>query len=285
MEVPLKIISHLDFIQTLKTSLIRAAFVLPSDVRMALEEATQTERHALAKSILKDCVINAQLAENEQIPLCQDTGTTVFFVQKGIEVRFDSGTLEAHLNEAVRLAYAEGYLRKSIVKDPLYARINTKDNTPSIIHLQEVDGDLLNVEFALKGGGAENMSQVVMLTPSAGEEGVVKTVVDAVKKAGGNPCPPIIVGIGIGSNFEGCALLAKKSLLRDINSSNLDERYAQLEKRLLCEINASNVGPQGLGGDTTALAVFIEHAPCHIASMPVAININCHSARHGKLVF
>lgn len=261
-----------------------AAFRLPDEVLCALKKAQNDESSTLGKSILGCCLENADIAEKEQLPLCQDTGTAVFMIRCGSEVHIDGGNLTDAVNEGVRRTYRNGYLRKSIVDDPLYDRLNTKDNTPAAIHAEWTDGDKLDIAFAPKGGGAENMSAIKMLTPADGEAGVIQFVVDTVRRAGGNPCPPIIAGIGIGGNFEGCALLAKKALFRPTGSVNPDRRYADLERRILTEINQLGIGPQGLGGDVTALAVQIETAPTHIASLPVAVNINCHSARHAHII-
>lgn len=262
---------------------LETAFQLPADTLDALKNAETSETSALGKSILAQCIENAQIAEEEQIPLCQDTGTAVFIVRLGAEVVVTGGTLTDAVNEGVRRGYTEGYLRKSIVDDPLYNRKNTKDNTPAVIHYEMIPGNKIEIDFAPKGGGAENMSAIRMLTPAAGEKGVFDFVVETVRKAGGNPCPPIVVGVGIGGNFERCAYLAKKAVMRPTATPHPDPRFAELEQRLLDAVNALGIGPQGLGGNTTALAVHIETAPAHIASLPVAVNINCHSARHHTL--
>lgn len=267
-----------------KTLCIETAYHLPEDVLAALRKAEKAESADLARSILGSCLENAKIAAETLIPLCQDTGTAVFLIKMGSDLHITGGTVIDAVNEGVRRGYESGFLRKSIVGDPLYARVNTKDNTPAVIHLEIVLGDRLEIAFAPKGGGSENMSAIRMLTPADGEEGVVRFVVETVKKAGGNPCPPVIVGVGIGGNFETCALSAKKALFRETGVPNSNHRYAALEQRLLTEINALGIGPQGLGGETTALAVHIETLPSHIASLAIAVNLNCHSARHCSLI-
>lgn len=266
-------------IEVVRKACIDANYNLPSDVLKALEDRHLKEKNQLGKEILKDICKNAYLARDEEIPICQDTGTVVVFVKLGQEVYIEGGLLTEAINEGVRQGYKEGYLRKSIVENPLY-RKNTGDNTPAIIHYELVAGDVLEIVIAPKGGGSENMSKVYMLSPSEGIEGIEKVVLETVKIAGPNACLPMVVGIGIGGNFEQCTLLAKKALLRPVGTYNLDERMKNLEQMFLDKINALDIGPQGLGGDTTALAVHIEDYPCHIASMPVAINIGCHVNRH-----
>ncbi len=260
------------------------AFNLPQDTLCALQRGRQTETSPLGQNILEKCLENATLSQKTLVPLCQDTGTAVFDVKIGKDVIVTGRSISEAINDGVRQAYTKAYLRKSIVADPLYDRVNTKDNTPAVIHYTFTDGDQIQIHFAPKGGGAENMSAIKMMVPADGEQGVIDFVIDTVQKAGGNPCPPIVVGVGIGGNFELCALTAKRALMRPTNSENPNPKYATLEKLLLEKINALGIGPQGLGGDTTALAVHIETAPAHIASFPVAININCHSARHGELI-
>ncbi|MGL4362630.1 MAG: fumarate hydratase [Cellulosilyticaceae bacterium] len=256
-----------------------ANYVLSNDMVQALEEAKDKEVSPIGKSILEDLNINMSIAKEESIPICQDTGTAVVFVTIGQEVYIEGGSLEDAINEGVRKGYTEGYLRKSIVKNPLY-RENTKDNTPAIIHYEIVSGDTLNIMLAPKGGGSENMSKVYMLKPSQGIEGVKTAVLEAVEAAGPNACLPLVVGIGIGGNFEKCTYLAKKALTRKIGVSNKDKKMAELEQELLEMINNTGIGPQGLGGVVTALAVHIEDYPCHIASLPLAINMGCHVNRH-----
>lgn len=242
----------------------------------------KNEENGLAKEILTQIIENDILAQKENIPLCQDTGIAIFFLEIGQDIHIE-GNLNDAINEAVKIAYTEGYFRKSVVKHPL-DRINTNDNTKAIIHTNIVPGDKIKITFAPKGAGSENMSQIKMLVPSDGIEGVKKFVIETIKKAGGKPCPPIIVGIGIGGNFEKCALLAKEAILRDIDDTSTDPINASLEKELLEEINKLNIGPMGLGGKTTALAVKVNSYPCHIASLPVAVNIQCHAARHEVII-
>lgn len=256
-----------------------ANYNLPSDMWKALDKAKLSEVSSLGKNILEDIYENATIAKNEQIPICQDTGTAVVFLEMGQEILIEGGLLEEAIQEGVRKGYKEGYLRKSIVENPLF-RVNTGDNTPAIIHYQIVGGDNIKITLVPKGGGSENMSRVFMLTPSAGIKGVEQAVLDTVKIAGPNACLPMIVGIGLGGNFETCTLLAKKALTRDIGTFNQDNRMEKIERDLFDKINCMGIGPQGLGGSTTALAVHIEVAPCHIASMPLAINIGCHVNRH-----
>ena len=259
---------------------LKAAYDLPQDVLARIKECFEQEKSERAKNFLRQYLENAEIAAKERVPLCQDTGFAVYFVEMGEMVEIEGGSIYAAIVAGTAKGYKEGYLRKSIVSDPIFGRKNTGDNTPPIIHLRLVDGSKLNVILAPKGGGSENMSQLRMLKPSDGRQGVIDTVIDAVVIAGGNPCPPTIVGVGVGGTFEKAAFLAKKALLREVGSVNKDENYAAMEKEILKKINASGVGAQGLDGDTTALAVHIEHFPCHIASLPVAVNLNCHAARH-----
>lgn len=261
----------------------KAACLLPPDVLEALKEKQQLETSALGKMFFEQYLENADIAASENMPLCQDTGFAVYFVEMGSEVKLDRGTVEEALTEATRQGYKDFYLRKSIVADPLFDRKNTTTNTPCIVHLKNVPGDKFKITLAPKGGGSENMSALKMLKPSEGREGVVKFVVDSVVNAGGNPCPPTVVGVGIGGTMEYAALLAKKALLRKIGEPSADPRYAELEAEILEKINASGVGPQGLGGDITSLSCHIEFFPCHLASLPVAVNINCHAARHAEI--
>lgn len=261
-----------------------AACDLPPDVLDKLKEAKEKESLPMAQDFFDQYLRNAALAESERLPLCQDTGFAVFFVEMGNKVSLEGGTLEEAINAGVRNGYKKFFLRKSIVSDPLFDRKNTTDNTPAIIHLKQVEGDNLRIVLAPKGGGSENMSALKMLKPSQGRAGVVDFVVDSVINAGGNPCPPTIVGVGIGGTMEYAAFMAKKALLRKVGERAADPRYAELEAEILAAINASGVGPQGLGGATTALAVHIEHHPCHLASLPVAVNLNCHAARHAEVI-
>ncbi|MFH1422564.1 MAG: fumarate hydratase [Planctomycetota bacterium] len=252
------------------------------DLSAALENALKKEESEAGKEVLKEIIENNKIASREKMPLCQDTGFAVVFVKLGQEVHITGGNLADAVNQGVREGYTEGYLRKSIVSHPL-KRENTKDNTPAVIHVEVVPGDKLQLLVAPKGGGSENMSTVKMMTPADGYEGVKKFVVDWVRKAGANPCPPIIVGVGIGGTFEYTALLAKKALLRKIGIHNEDQQNAKMEEELLAQINKLGIGPQGYGGRVTALAVNVETYPCHIASLPVAVNIQCHSARHKEV--
>ena len=254
------------------------ASVLPKDVMDRLVELRDKEKWPLAKETITTIIDNDNLAERDSVPMCQDTGMVICFVKIGQDVHVD-GSISDAINEAVREAYTEGYLRKSVVKDPIN-RVNTKDNTPAIIHYELVEGDVFEISFAAKGFGSENMSKQKMLKPADGLEGVKKFILESVEAAGPNPCPPIIVGVGIGGDFEKSCIMAKKSLMRDVNDYNKDPFYADLEKELLEKINELGIGPQGFGGKTTVLRVFIETHPTHIAGLPVAVNIQCHAARH-----
>lgn len=256
-----------------------ANFYLGEDVRRALEEAFAKEVSPTGRDVLKQILANAEIAAEEKMPVCQDTGVTVVFLELGQEVAVTGGYLYDAVNEGVRRGYTEGYLRKSMVGHPLDRR-NTGDNTPAVIHTRVVPGDRLKITVAPKGGGSENMSALAMLTPAAGRDGVKKFVIETVKKAGPNPCPPVVVGVGIGGDFEKAALLAKEALLRPLGEPSPYEDVARLERELLEEINKLGIGPQGFGGRVTALAVHVEIFPCHIASLPVAVNLNCHAVRH-----
>ena len=253
--------------------------VLPCSVIRLIDNACETETCVLGKEILGDIKNNVLAAKELDIPVCQDTGMAVVFLEVGQDVHFIGGNLEDAVNEGVRIGYTEGLLRKSVVADPLN-RINTDDNTPAVIHTRIVEGNSVKVTVAPKGFGSENMSGVRMLTPAAGREGVVDAVLDIVKKAGSNPCPPMIIGVGIGGDFEQCALLSKIALCRELDSSNSNSYYAELENELLEKVNELDIVPQGFGGKTTALSVNIEYAPTHIAGLPVAVNIGCYVTRH-----
>lgn len=261
------------------TMCVQANCNLNQDIEDALCRGLSFETGETAKSILSDILHNAKIARTENMPICQDTGMAVIFLKVGQEVHFTGGSLTQAINEGVRLGYESGYLRKSVVGDPV-RRGNTGDNTPAIIHTEIVEGDKVEITVCPKGFGSENMSAIKMLKPSDGVEGIINFVTDTVKEAGSNPCPPIVVGVGIGGTFEKAALLAKTALLRNIDTKNPDSFYADLETRLLEKINDLNVGPQGLGGKTTALGVNIETYPTHIAGMPCAVNISCHVTRH-----
>lgn len=265
-----------------KESVIKINYELDNSLVALIQKAKSSETKEISKSILSDILDNQDIAREGNIPLCQDTGIVVVFLEVGIEVKINDDIYEA-INKGVRLGYSEGYLRKSVVNHP-FIRKNTKDNSPAIIHTKLVSGDKIKLHIAAKGGGSENMSTVVMLTPTEGIEGVKKLVLDTIFNAGGKPCPPIIVGIGIGGNFEKSAILAKEALLRKLDDSSGDETIKQLEDELYTEINKLGVGPMGVGGDTTCLAVKINYFPMHIASLPVAINIQCHSARHIEVI-
>ena len=254
---------------------------IPENVLNALKKAAETEQSPLGKQVITKIVENAYLGREKHLPICQDTGVAVVYLTIGSEVYFEGDIYEA-VNEGVRRAYGEGYLRKSVVRHPL-DRVNTKDNTPAIVHIKMVPGDVFKIDVAPKGGGSENMSLVKMLIPADGIEGIKKLVVDTVFHAGGKPCPPLVVGVGIGGNFEKCALLAKEALFREIDDESADPIANQLEKDLLKLINDTGVGPMGFGGTTTCLAVKVNVHPCHIASLPVAINIQCHAARHKSI--
>lgn len=254
-----------------------------NDISEALCNAQKNEESPVGKAVIAQLLENNKIAAEEKMPICQDTGMAVLFVEYGERVVIDGNFKEA-VEEGVRRAYIGGYLRKSVVTDPVFDRVNTKDNTPAIIYTDIVEGDKIKILAGCKGFGSENMSQIKMLTPSAGIEGVKQFILDAVKYAGPNPCPPIVVGIGIGGTFEKAAQLAKKATLRPINTKNEDPRYAKLEDELIEEINKMGFGPAGLGGNTTAIGVNVETYPTHIAGMPVAVNICCHAARHKEAV-
>lgn len=271
-------ISLIDVTKNVKESLISACEDIPSEILKCLNKKVEEEESELGKKVIKEIIKNDELAKTKHLPICQDTGVVVCFVEIGNQVHFDGNLYDA-INEGVRQAYTEGYLRKSVVRHPLN-RVNTKDNTPAIIHVKLVEGDTFKVDLAPKGGGSENMSLVKMLIPADGIPGIKKLVLDTVFNAGGKPCPPIIVGLGIGGNLEKSALLAKEALLRPIDDEAEEENTRKLEKELLKEINELGVGPMGFGGTVTCLAVKINTYPCHIASLPVAINIQCHAARH-----
>lgn len=269
--------------KNIKEMCIEANYILSDDVKNKIINSAAVENSEIGKKILSQLEENMEIAEREQIPICQDTGMAVVFIKIGQEVHITGGSLEDAINQGVREGYTEGYLRKSVVKDPLI-RENTKDNTSAIIHYEIIPGDKVEITVAPKGFGSENMSRVCMLKPADGIEGVKNAVIETVKLAGPNACPPVVVGVGIGGTFEKCALLAKKALTRDINSESSIEYVAELENELLDEINNLNIGPGGLGGKITALGVNIETYPTHIAGLPVAINMCCHVNRHKKRI-
>jgi fumarate hydratase subunit alpha len=252
---------------------------LPEDVVAALRRAAATEESPLARQVLTEILENAELAQPEMLPLCQDTGTTVVFAEVGQDVHVMGGAIANAINAGVAKGYTEGYLRKSIVDKPFSARTNTQDNTPAVIHTEIVPGDKLKLVVMPKGGGCENMSRFAILLPGAGKEGITNFVLRAVEESGGNPCPPVIVGVGIGGTAEYSMTLAKKALTRRVGDHNPDQETAQFEEELLEKVNALGLGPQAVGGRNTALAVHIETFPTHIAALPVAVNLQCHSAR------
>lgn len=268
--------------ETVKQLFLDCNYFIGKDIMTALEKARENEKSKVGKSVLTQIIENDKLAAKEEVPLCQDTGMAILFVEYGDKVVIEDGSFEDAVNEGVRQAYKDGYLRKSVVNDPVFDRLNTKDNTPAIIHTRIVKGDKIKITAGGKGFGSENMSAIKMLTPSYGIEGVKKFILDTVRTAGPNPCPPIVVGVGIGGTLERCAQLAKKATFRAIDTHNEDERYAKLEDELLESINKMGFGPAGLGGTTTAIGVNIETSPTHIAGMPVAVNICCHAARHAS---
>ncbi len=269
--------------QAVKKLCVDANYFLGEDVVKRIEECKNMEESPTGKEVIQKILENAEIARTEQVPLCQDTGFAVFFVELGQDVRLTGGDYIEAINEGVRQGYEEGYLRKSIVSDPI-ERKNTGDNTPAIVYTDIVPGDKVKIVIAPKGGGSENMSEVKMMAPAAGIDGVREFVIDRVKRSGANPCPPVIVGVGIGGTFDKCAQIAKKALLRSIGSKHPNSFYADLEGELLEKINKLGIGPQGFGGRCTALAVHIEVHPCHIASFPVAVNMQCHVARHKEVI-
>ena len=262
----------------------QANYELGDDVLDALERAEQTEQSPLGRAVLRELLENAQIAREGVFPLCQDCGTAVVFLDVGQDVHIVGGELQESVDEGVRRGYTQGYLRKSMVQQPFTARINTGDNTPAVLHTSIVPGDQVRIAVMSKGGGAENMSRLAMLKPAQGREGIIETVVNAVDEAGGMPCPPLIIGMGIGGTTEMAMLQAKRSLLRPVGQPSPDPELAELEKELLECINDLGIGPMGLGGRTTALAVHALAMPAHIASMPLAVNFQCHSARHREAV-
>lgn len=262
----------------------QANFELGGDVLLALRDARQNEESPLGKEVLGQLIENARIAQEERLPLCQDCGTAVVFLEVGQEARISGGDLYAAVAEGVRQGYTQGYLRKSMASQPFSARINTGDNTPPVIHTEIVPGDKLRIMLMPKGGGAENMSILAMLKPGAGRQGIIERVVKAVDTAGGNSCPPLIIGLGIGGTAEKAMLEAKRALLRPVGKPNPDPEVTRLEKEILVRVNALGIGPLGLGGTITALAVHAEVMPTHIASLPLAVNLQCHSARHKEVV-
>ena len=279
----MKEISFEDIARAVADLAVRACCRLPQDMVDGMRKAHHAEPSPVGKNILEQLLENAAIAANDGIPICQDTGLAVVFADVGQDVRIVGGAFEDAVNEGVRRGYVDGYLRKSCVAEPLFDRKNTRDNTPAIIHTRLVPGDSLRLRLAPKGAGSENKSVVKMLVPADGIEGVRKVVLDAVLAAGPNSCPPMVVGVGLGGTMEMAAICAKRAAARDLESRNHDPRYAAFEEELLELINKTGIGPQGLGGLTTALKVHVEWAPTHIASLPVAVNINCHAARHAEV--
>lgn len=283
-EKSMREISARDITAAVAALCIKACCQLPEDIYCALERAATTEESPVGKDILHQLVQNADIARDENMPLCQDTGITVIFAEVGQDVRIVDGPFEQAIQDGVHKGYIDGFLRKSMVGDPLFERRNTRDNTPAIIHTRIVPGKSLRLRVGPKGAGSENKSILRMLIPADGMAGVRKVVLEAVLAAGPNSCPPLVVGVGLGGTMEQAAINAKRAAMRDLDSHNEDARYAILESELLDMVNRTGVGPQGLGGITTALAVHVEWSPTHIACLPVAVNINCHAARHAEIV-
>jgi len=276
----MRTIKYDDIKNSVKEIFLDANYNVDEEVFEELKKAYQREKNDTAKFVLDTIIKNDEIAKKEKMPLCQDTGMAIVFIEIGKDVSIDKGLLYDAINEGVREAYNEGFLRKSVVDDPLFKRKNTKDNTPAVIHTELVSGNGLKITAAPKGFGSENMSRIKMLKPADGIEGVKKFILETVKDAGPNPCPPIILGVGIGGSFEKAALISKKALTRSIKISNENKQYAELENELVEEINGLDIGPGGFGGETTCLGVNIEYFPTHIASLPVAVNICCHAYRH-----
>lgn len=270
--------------QTISELFIKANYKLPEDITSKIALCTQTEDTPIAKSIMSKLSENCRAADELGVPICQDTGMAVVFIELGQEVFLCGEPLEKAVNDGVAQAYEKGYLRKSIVSDPLFSRKNTNDNTPAVIHVRIVPGENIKITAAPKGFGSENMSAMKMFTPSAAKNDITEFVVEVMKKAGSNPCPPVVIGVGLGGDFEYAAYLSKKALTRDISQRNENSDYALLEKEMLDAVNATGIGPQGFGGKTTCLAVNIEYYPTHISGLPCAVNIGCHVTRHTSAV-
>lgn len=275
----MRIVNSNDIVNTVRDMCISANCHLNDDIRRALERSIKTEKSDISRGVLENLIKNADIAHNKEVPICQDTGMAVFFIEIGNEVFIEGDTVTEAINKGVALGYTEGYLRKSVVCDPL-DRVNTGDNTPAVIYFDFVNGDKIKITFAPKGFGSENKGGIKMLNPSDGVDGVIDFVIETVRRAGANPCPPMVVGVGIGGTMDKAAVLSKKALTRDIEIRNENPFYSDLEKKLLDKINKLGIGPQGMGGTTTALSVNIETFPTHIAGLPVAVNINCHATRH-----
>ncbi len=263
---------------------VEANYYLGEDVEASYHQAAEKEESPVGKEVLKQLIDNVNLAREQQVAMCQDTGLAVVFIEVGQEVRLTGGNLKDAINDGIRRGYEEGYLRKSAVKEPIWNRVNTGDNTPGIIHYDIVEGEKIKIKVAPKGGGAENMSALKMLKPSDGLQGVIDFVVEQVENAGPNPCPPTVLGVGVGGTFEKAAFLSKKALLRPLGEPHPQPNYANLEKEILQRVNSLGIGPQGFGGRVTTLAVHVEYYPTHIASLPVAVNFNCHASRHKEAV-
>lgn len=280
----MKVINYKDLVKSIRDSVIEINCIPSQELLKKYDLGISNEDNLLSKKVLSSLKENAIIAGKRMIPICQDTGTAVLFVEYGTGIIIEGGFINDAIFEGVRLGYEEGFLRKSIVENPL-TRNNTGNNLPPIIHTNVIDGDILNIVILAKGAGSENMSALKMMTPSDGLEGIKKFVLETVRNAGSNPCPPITVGVGIGSNFEGVALLAKKALVKDLFEIPNDSKIMEIEEDLKLKLNELNIGPQGFGGKTSVFNVSVLMEPCHIASMPVAININCHVIRHKKIVF
>ncbi len=280
----MRVVSSEEIKEQVEKLFVEANYFLPCSLANQINKSALSENNPVAKGILSKLTENLEAAKKINVPVCQDTGMAVLFAEIGNEVFIDGQPFEDAVNEGVANAYINGYMRKSVVRDPLYERVNTDNNTPAVVHIKIVKGDKIKLTACPKGFGSENMSAVKMFTPSATENDIVDFVVDTVRRAGANPCPPIVVGVGIGGTFEYCTLLSKLALARDIDVPNRDERYADLEKIMLHKINELDIGPQGFGGNTTALGVNIEKYPTHIAGLPVAVNIGCHVTRHKSCI-
>jgi len=273
-----------DIIETVSRLFQKACYHLPEDVLAALQKARDKEDSPVAHNVLARILENARIAAKEEIPLCQDTGVAVVFLELGQEVHIVGADLYTAVNEGVRQGYAKGYLRRSVVRQPFSARVNTADNTPAVIHADIVSGDRLKIIALPKGFGSENMSHLAMLLPAKGRQGIIDYVTHCVNDAGSNPCPPVIIGVGVGGTAERCMMLAKKALLRKVGQPNPDVEIAELESEILQQVNKLGIGAMGYGGSITALAVHVEVFPTHIASLPVAVNLQCHSARHKEAI-
>jgi len=272
-----------EIIDTVADLCIQANKILPANLEKKIKACAQEEQSPVSRAVFDDLIANLQAAKEENLPICQDTGMTVVFIELGQEVHLVGGTLRDAVNQGVAKGYTEGYLRRSVVGDPL-ERVNTNDNTPAVLHLELVEGENIKITVCPKGFGSENMSQLKMMTPAVSHDDIIQFVVDCIAKAGSNPCPPIVVGVGIGGNFEECALLAKKALCRDASLRNPKPLYAELEQKMLERINKLGIGAQGFGGTITALYVNIEEGATHIAGLPVAVNVGCHVTRHAEKV-